>query len=307
MCMLSYLPPGHDVDEDGLLNGGISNPHGSGWAIAHKEMIIMGRDLKVEVALESFIKARRKYDGAALFHSRLATHGSVSVSNVHPFIVGGSHKTVVAHNGILTKPEAQPLKGDDRSDTRKFADEVLPGRFANLDKISVQKELTKWCGLGNKLAILTVDPRYQSSAYLINASLGEWDQETGLWHSNSDYREALPRWLRNQSKSKATVSARNGVHVYDSATKTWIKQEDGMMGANVAKSAEESAEVFIGSSADELDWRCAFCGMGEVNKMGYCKFCETCQDCGKLQNDDCDCWERAYEAMKAAHSVELPA
>lgn len=187
MCILSYLPPETPVDEDGLFNGGINNPDGHGWAIVAGEFIILGKSLCLAEAVEEFSEARRTHpDGPALFHSRWATHGSVRVGNIHPFLVGGSHRTVVAHNGIL--PEvAHPVAGDDRSDSRKFADEILPRRFRRLDRRNVQRALSQWCGSFNKLVILTTDSRYRQSSYVINEHAGQWDCRTGIWHSNGDY------------------------------------------------------------------------------------------------------------------------
>ncbi|KMO82696.1 class II glutamine amidotransferase [Mycolicibacterium chlorophenolicum] len=187
MCILSFLPPEATVDVNGLWNGGINNPHGHGWAIVETDRVVVGKSLDLAEALESFVAARERHPaGPALFHSRWATHGSVNLPNVHPFVVGGSELTVVAHNGILPT-EAHPAKGDDRSDSRKFADEILPTRFRRLDRRRAHDALSRWCGRANKLVILTADPRYQRNSYVINESLGRWDAESGMWHSNEDY------------------------------------------------------------------------------------------------------------------------
>ena len=91
MCILSYLPPGAQVDADGLFNGGLSNPDGHGFALVSKGYIITGKFLNLDEALTRFVEARERYpEGPALFHSRWATHGGVNVGNVHPFLVGGS-------------------------------------------------------------------------------------------------------------------------------------------------------------------------------------------------------------------------
>lgn len=276
MCMASYLPPEIEPDIEGLTNGGISNPDGHGWAIADEDMIVMGRALKLEKALDEFCVARKKHMyGPALFHSRIGTHGPVNLSNVHPFFVGGSHKTVVAHNGILP-PSAHPALGDDRSDTRKFADEILPVRFKHLDRITVQSALTQWIGSWNKLVILTVDPRYQSSAYIFNQDAGEWDIGTGLWHSNRDYREPFGRWVpQSTTKSDPFKSV-------------------------VVKSAKDSADVFAGSTNEDLVWNCQYCGMGDVDKWGFCDVCETCEDCGMTWGE-CQCYD--FDAHRVVHDM----
>lgn len=187
MCILSYLPPNTAADVEGLFNGGVANPHGHGWAIVAGREIMTGKSLELSEALDEFVEARERFpEGPALFHSRWATHGSVSTQNVHPFRVGSSPLTVVGHNGILPK-SAHPAQGDDRSDTRLFADEILPRRYRRLDRVNVQRALENWCGKFNKLVILTVDPRYRCSAYIINEAAGQWDTETGIWHSNGDY------------------------------------------------------------------------------------------------------------------------
>ncbi len=206
MCILSYLPPGAQVDADGLFNGGLSNPDGHGFALVSKGYIITGKFLNLDEALTRFVEARERYpEGPALFHSRWATHGGVNVGNVHPFLVGGSHRTVVAHNGILPD-EAHPAKDDDRSDTRKFAEEILPQRFRRLDRPGVQQALSHWCGKFNKLVILTVDPRYRQNAYLVNEEAGLWDSYTGLWHSNSDFLD-YPSWRRSAGQGAPLTDA----------------------------------------------------------------------------------------------------
>lgn len=253
MCILSYLPPNTPVDQDGLFNGGISNPDGHGWAIATGDYIIAGKSLDLAVALEEFVDARERYpDGPALFHSRWATHGSVRINNVHPFLVGGSHRTVVAHNGVLPK-SAHPDKGDDRSDTRKFADEILPRQFRRLDRRNVQRSLSQWCGKYNKLVILTVDPRYRRSAYIINEEAGQWDATTGIWHSNGDYLDYRTRW-------------------------PYSADEPAPLGQ--AATVPDYPDYYGG---------CDLCGYGRVDRNGYCEECRSCQDCYEHVRY-CLCW-----------------
>lgn len=188
MCILSFIPAGVPVDQtvtDALWNGGINNPDGHGYAIASPDGMIIGKSLRLDDCLSDFLDARELFpESPALFHSRWATHGSVRTGNCHPFYVGRSNMTVLAHNGVLPK-SAHPKPGDDRSDTAIMAEELLPRQWRRLDKPSVRKSLTNYCGRGNKLVILTVDPKYRKNHYLINEAAGNWD--SGIWHSNFDY------------------------------------------------------------------------------------------------------------------------
>lgn len=252
MCILSYLPAGVPVDAEGLWIGGANNPHGHGWAIVTDGAILMGKSLDLDEALETFQAARERHqDGPALFHSRWATHGSRSVANCHPFLVGGSHKTVVAHNGVLPS-EAHPAKGDDRSDTRLFADELLPTRFRRLDRKRAFRALTEWCGSGNKLVILTVDPRYRHNVYVVNEQAGRWDTRTGIWHSNDGYRD-YPVW-------GSACAGLSGA----------VLDDDDLVGFEV---------------------ECQVCGGEWFDRHGYCETCRACGDCYEPV-EQCQCWVR---------------
>ena len=127
-----------------------------------------------------------------MFHSRFSTHGDPSsVENCHPFIVGGDHRTVLAHNGVF-HDAVRPAEGDPRSDTRIVAEEFLPG-FGTLRRRRTRLAFQRWMTPGNKVVILTVDPRFRDHAYILNENAGVWDR--GIWYSNRDYLPQLPtRW-----------------------------------------------------------------------------------------------------------------
>lgn len=289
MCILSYLRPGVPVDEDGLLNGGLSNPDGHGWAITDQAngTIRIGKSMDLLDALDSFITAREELPrGHALFHSRWATHGKLDTSNVHPFVAGHSEQTVVAHNGILPSA-AHPAKGDPRSDTRLFADEILSTRYRRLNRDRVREALANWITDRNKLVILTVDPRYRHNAYLINSKMGTWDTDSGIWHSNYDY-ESTPRWLGTWSSStKGGVTnywKSPAALGYNSTTKRW--EEDKTPRQTALELRAGVAEVI---EARDLE-RCVYC-QETVNAAQVCIACGTCQDC--LEDErDCQCFQK---------------
>jgi glutamine amidotransferase len=146
-----------------------------------------------DTSINRFIEMRTKYlDGYAIWHARLATHGSMTVENCHPFKVGGDERTYLAHNGIL--PIVEPT-GDTRSDTRIFAEDLLPaiGGVSALDNPQVMNLIEDFTS-GSKVAILTVDTRAEYQAYLIHENKGTKDS-TGTWWSNdSCYMRPSHSW-----------------------------------------------------------------------------------------------------------------
>ena len=216
----------------------------------------MGKSLNLAEALDGFTAARKLNPGGhALFHSRWATHGGITTANVHPFTVGRQGGlTVVGHNGILPAA-AHPAKGDSRSDTRKFADEILSTRYRRLDKVRAFSALTNWIGSYNKLVILTVNPRYRKNAYIVNERAGHWDQHTGLWHSNLDYLFAGNKWA------------------------SYYPQTIG------SKYRTPSSKATV----TELPELCYICEYGHYGNDGYCDECESCEDCMEWRHD-CLCF-----------------
>lgn len=263
MCMLSFIPAGVKPDEEGLLNGGILNGDGHGWAIVtDDDRLLMGKSMRIEAALDEFMEARDKHmEGPALFHSRWATHGSTSLANVHPFLVGGSHQTVVAHNGILP---CRPKKGDDRSDTRLFADKILATQYRKLDRVRTFNSLQNWIGMGNKLVILTVDPRYRSYSYIVNENAGHWDSFSGNWHSNYDYL-GYSKVVGYSNSGKPQTSTKT-------TGQAWVPTEHGWQ-----------------NYADP----CAYCNGYVSATSGYCTECGTCADCLEVKSD-CQCWANTF-------------
>ena len=195
MCMLCLVPPNVIPSREKLENSALNNPHGFGFAIVipSENRIHAERTMNPDTSINRFIEMRSKYlDGYALWHARLATHGSMTVDNCHPFKVGGDERTYLAHNGIL--PIVEPT-GDTRSDTRIFAEDLLPaiGGVSALDNPQVMNLIEDFTS-GSKVAILTVDTRAEYQAYLIHESKGTKDS-TGVWWSNdSCYIQPSRSW-----------------------------------------------------------------------------------------------------------------
>lgn len=183
MCMLCVVPPNVIPDKDMLENSCLNNPHGFGYAIAipKEERIQVFTSMNADECIARFLFDRALYsEGHAIFHARYATHGASNLANCHPFKVVDD-KTYLAHNGILPILESNK---DDRSDTRIFAEDLLPaiGGVVALDNPQVWNMLEDFT-TGSKVAVLTVDPRAEHELYLLHEEKGHFDK-SGVWWSN---------------------------------------------------------------------------------------------------------------------------
>lgn len=266
MCLLTVFPEHIEPDVGALLLGAENNPDGHGFAIAdpaHRRMIV-GRGLDPFKVIDRFLELREKHPaGPALFHSRIGTAGIVDESNCHPFYVGGDRRTVIAHNGILPR-KAQPGWRDERSDTRLLAEVFLPkGRFGTIRTHGGRNHLARWMGPGNKIAILTIDPRYDSNLYILNEAEGEWYR--GIWYSNDSYRVTWARYTVG-GKSRRFESDDDWRH-------------------------PDTCSTIVGNRPAHLGREdCAFCGSyGTVTAATICSVCLSCNECGEFETD-CFCW-----------------
>ena len=212
MCMLSYFPAKVQPVYSHLANGAETNTDGYGYAIVvpatakRPARIITRRYMDAAEAIADFSTERAKHDrGPAMFHSRWSTGGVIGTYNCHPFAVGSTTPgqdhdplTVVGHNGVLFTPEA----GEKRSDTRIWAEDVFPYMYRRLDRVGVRGELQRRLGTGNKILVLTANPRYEHHAYLFGETLGHW--VSGAWHSNQGYLE--DKWPTYRTYSTSSGS-----------------------------------------------------------------------------------------------------
>lgn len=184
MCMLCVVPPNVIPSREKLENSALNNPHGFGFAIVipSEKRIHAERTMNADTSINRFIEMRSKYpEGYAMWHARFATHGTTTVDNCHPFKVGKDERTYLAHNGIL--PIIEPT-GDTRSDTRIFAEDLLPsiGGVVSLDNPQVQNLIEDFT-TGSKVCVLTVHPDAQFQCYLFHEEKG-WKDDSGVWWSN---------------------------------------------------------------------------------------------------------------------------
>ena len=257
MCILTYIPAGVDVPWEGLVYGGLYNPDGFGYAVAKGSNLLIGKSMDLDKALDMYADALDSMPGAvSIFHSRIATAGTVDEYNIHPFYVGGREDSIMAHNGILPS-KWQPGLKDRRSDTRLFAD--LSGEFIDNARGVPSRKLGQRIGQAigsyNKLIYMSV----KSGApvvRIINAHMGVWTD--GVWHSNYSYEKPAPR-----------KSAWGTSYFTKETLDTYWEKED------VPGKVE-----------------CALC-RGDDVEYGYCMDCTACQECLAFDGD-CLCYIPAH-------------
>jgi predicted glutamine amidotransferase len=292
MCLLTYFPPGVEPDIAALELGAENNPDGHGYAIVTHDGIVVGRGMDAESVIDRFQTDRRRYRGPALFHSRIATAGSTDKSNCHPFYVG-DRRTVIAHNGILPRT-AQPGKSDQRSDTRILADDLIATKTRkapfDLTRRSGRRALRRWAGPGNRLVVLSADPRYRNSAYIVNAQEGEWRNK--VWYSNTTYRYRYAyrsfgsmdwdQWDKDHPRANLTgMGSSYPVSQWADRDTYWYKNSAG-------KWTEANALTL------DPERKCLTCDTeGKVFRAtDLCAFCRCCNKCGNYA-DQCECYSRA--------------
>lgn len=256
MCVFCVVPPNVTPTRTMLEDSALNNPDGFGFAITipSEQRIHVEKTMNADTSISRFLEMRAKYpQGYAIWHARIATHGSVTVDNCHPFYVANDNRTVLFHNGVL--PIDEP-KGDKRSDTRIFAEDILPaiGGLKSLDNDNVFK-LVEGFATGSKLAFLTVDPTSEHELYMVNDHLGFKDV-SGVWWSNRTCY-ILP------------------------TTKYGGYYDIGLTKNSVAKDEEFGAECYMCSTYHVFD--------ENTENVWYCEACGCCFEC-LSHNDDCLCY-----------------
>jgi glutamine amidotransferase len=320
MCLLTFIPAGVQPNLTNLATGAENNADGHGYAIVADGRIIVGRGLDDDDVIERFAAARRMNpQGPALFHSRIATAGRVNIANCHPFYVGDDSQTVLAHNGILPA-KAQPYLWDTkRSDTRILAEVLLPkGRVSTIRSRRGRQRICNWMGGSNKIVVLTVNPAYSKSAYLLNPGRGIWDE--GIWYSNDSYKE--PWWTHYTAKRGRVIYEKNDEGVWtpiwldddetgatysplDDQAWRWDDEQRGTI-LGYPSDAGKIANTVLTNRANQVmvdPGQCQFCRAKNALHpvTGMCDCCLTCNDCG-ASKDECQCYvpESAWDATAEA-------
>lgn len=267
MCLLMVAGPNATPTEQQLRCACQNNPDGFGYAIHLGDKIITNKGMDYIGLLDEFYADREKYpDAWVMFHARLTTHGKTNKSNCHPFRVGNSDKLILAHNGIL--PLKMPIT-EHRSDTRFFAEEVLPRWGVELlDNPKRFAGVEKWAS-GSKLVIFSALKKLQKPVYIINEASGKWVD--GVWWSNSSYQYQY-NWYSYKGATKPLT--------YGAADKY-----------------------------DDMDYdsfTCQICEQVATENAfhtGICETCYSCLDCGQI-GEHCLCYNPDTDySMQTEHAL----
>lgn len=184
MCIAIVTTAGTACTDDAIKNSFAANSHGAGFAFIDKD----SGEVQVRkgyFTVESFLNA---YKGvldqghadlhAMLLHFRVATMGGRTMDNCHPFRIKNG---ALVHNGVLFY--GVDPSGKDRSDTRIWAEELLPDfTYERVrDNIDVLSQIVSY----NKIAMLFNGGNYA----ILNEDLGHWVDD--VWYSNTSFRAPL--------------------------------------------------------------------------------------------------------------------
>lgn len=284
MCLLCVFEPGASPTKTELMHAADSNPHGYGFAFMTDDRILTGRGMDAEEVIDRFLRIREGFPNTwAMFHARYTTHGLTNKANCHPFRVGGDVNTVLAHNGIL---DVDVPKWEDRSDTRIFAEDILPEFMEWLDDPDGFDMLSDWAG-GNKIAIFTMDERMANNVYIINEHLGHWDK--GRWWSNNSYKESP--WARFRTVGYKYMG--QDLLDDDDITPATLKHLRGMH-----RDAEGLKSGWWKHGQRKCVWCYTYLDKDEW-EYGYCITCKTCLEC-TYDIAECACVAPASAMLKDA-------
>jgi predicted glutamine amidotransferase len=283
MCMLCVIPPNTVPSRDKLENSALNNPDGFGFAIVIRKenRIHTETTMNADTSINRFLEMRQKYpEGYAMWHARMATHGSVNVDNCHPFKVGDDSRTYLGHNGVLN---VLHRKDDKRSDTRIFAEDILPkiGGVSALDDDQIFNMLEDYTA-GSKVCILTLDPKAKAECYLLNEKAGKID-DTGVWWSNDscDLDYYGNKWYSRNSLN----------HLWQD---DYYKQS--VAGDTVRNPNTKDCD------AGSVSYACVICSQ-EYDEEGYaasggqCFYCGSCLECN-MTKTECDCYTPLSQRQK---------
>ena len=176
MCLIITSPNGR-IPRTHLTTALCNNPDGWGFAVSTGRSIWIRRGLHSFEFWPNWIRRPR---GSVVFHSRIRTHGALSIDNCQPLLI--TPTLALAHNGIIEND----LQDEILSDTRVFIRNILSKPVRNnLLHPSIQHLILRYIG-SSKLVFFT----RRSVIWITNQELGK--TEKSRWYSNQSFKPRSP-------------------------------------------------------------------------------------------------------------------
>lgn len=217
ICVIVYKPSGVDVDMSVLKECFNRNPDGGGVMYAEDGVLKVAKGFMKWRSLKRYLKRmtdEKKTGLPFVFHFRIATHGSISPPNCHPFHI--HEGMAMVHNGVMSNiPIA---KDSDISDSEAFIQLYVKGLSYDL-------------GMGSLITIEQLEhgsplndlyDRFVGSSKLlfmdgfgdvaiVNESLGYWEKTgsgKGMWFSNRMWKPVVVHAAKKTVTSHLGYSGR---------------------------------------------------------------------------------------------------
>jgi hypothetical protein len=201
-------------------------------------------------------------------------------------------------------------KDDKRSDTKIFAEDIMPaiGGITSLDDEKYFNTMETWAG-GNKLVFLTHNDDAKFNWYILNAHLGHWDQD--MWWSNTSYKKYAPiastyqathsLWddddygYESYNNYRWDYADRRYVSIHDNKPLEIVEYDDEaeLWQEDIEEIAMEKFKVFMTYIDEESSLvECYTCAVAYTvdDEMWptECPNCDACLHCGHYGG--CNCW-----------------
>lgn len=313
MCVIVYKPEGLKIDIDILRQCWDRNKDGAGMMFAEDGRLKIAKGFMQWRSLKRYIKRfgnDRMERLPVCFHFRIATQGSVSEANCHPFTI--DKNVAMMHNGIISNLDVDIDR--DISDSEAFVEQYVTSfkgiSIDTLDKGTPLNGLYSKFVSGSKLLFMD----NKGDVAIVNEGLGYWatiQPEKGMWFSNRTWH-AIRYTTPLASRLPASNAQRSAYH-----GDAWHHTGEHRSGAGFKHSTDRPAlpeKSVLGSKLDmpedgrgdpavfDVDWYCMECHeyfayrkAGSVHWTSGSRIVECCE-CGgintieasKIFNEDAD-------------------
>ena len=199
MCIIAYKAAGlNPPDTYTLENCFIANPDGAGLAVIkpNSKVVSIDKGFMEMNTFMNFCQQNVKKEDIAVYHFRIATAGTVTPQNCHPFPVSSKIADLTAlnvncryafvHNGILGQGEGS------LSDTQVYIKNKLAPRFTSLTK----KDLDRIANETKGSRVVLMDGKTHQVSLLGEGWITDTD---GIQYSNYSYTDSYYKhsWNKN--------------------------------------------------------------------------------------------------------------